>query len=90
MKARFVCVSLALLVSAPAVAAPLTELESSMHDLVQERGFNCANLLSVARTLDNEFGQNWLVTCYFGGRGATYRVTIRPNHTILVKVENSY
>lgn len=71
-------------------SADATELESAIRDLVQERGFNCAELLSVDRTLDDEHGQNYMVTCFFSGRGATYRMTIQPNRNILIKLERSY
>lgn len=72
----------------PAPKAPATKLEAAMRDLVQGRGFNCAQLLSVQPTLDDEYGRNYMVTCYFSGRGATYRVTIQPNSNILVKLEH--
>jgi hypothetical protein len=35
-------------------------------------------------------GKNYLVTCYFSGQGATYKVTIHPNQTIAVALDTKY
>ncbi len=54
---------------------------------VEAKGFNCGRVIVAHDADEDQFGKVYLVACSAGGSlGTTYRVTIQPRGTALVRL----